>query len=63
MKIIINATELTFKSTAQLTAMIGEVLQCLRSMDASSPEYAAAMYSLQILKRALAARRMSGPKF
>lgn len=63
MKFIINATDLAFKSTAQLTAMIGEVLECLQDMDVSSPEYIAAMNSLQILKRALAARRMSGPRF
>ncbi len=59
----INAADLTFKTSAELTAMISEIVESLQDMDVSSPEYTATISSLQIIKRALAARRMSGPKF
>lgn len=57
----INAADLTFKTSAELTAMISEIVESLQDMDVSSPEYTATISSLQIVKRALAARRMSGP--
>ena len=60
---LINVADLTFKTTAELIAMIREVSESLQYMHVASDEYRATISSLQIIKRALAARRMSGPKF
>ena len=59
----INAADLIFKTDAELLAMIREISESLQSMEESGPEYAATISSLAIIGRALAARRMSGPKF
>ena len=58
---LINAADLTFKTDAELFAMIREASESLQGMDVSGLEYAATISSLEIIKRALAARRMSGP--
>ena len=59
----INAADLTFKTNAELFALIREASDSLQDMDVNDPEYEATMSSLEIIRRTLAARRMSGPKF
>lgn len=60
---LISVADLTFKSNAEVMAMIKEVLESLNEMEVTSPEYAATIGSLGILKRTLAARRANKPKF
>ena len=61
---LITAVDLTFKSDVLLMHMIREYSDRLFTMDASTYEYYIIRDSLEIMKRALAARRrMSGPKF
>ncbi len=60
---LITAVDLTFKSDVLLMHMIREYADRLFTMDASTYEYYIIRDSLEIMKRALAARRMSGPKF
>lgn len=60
---LITAVDLTFKSDALLMHMIREYSDRLYTMDASTYEYYIVRDSLEIMKRALVARRMSGPKF
>lgn len=60
---LINAADLTFKSEAELKFMIREYETWLYTMDASTYQYSVMRDSLEVIKRALAARRMGGPKF
>jgi hypothetical protein len=60
---MINAADLTFKSTNELVALIKEIAASLQDMPIESPEYQATVSSLTIAKRALQARRMKRPKF
>jgi hypothetical protein len=59
---MINAADLTFKSTNELVALIKEIAESLQDMPIESPEYQATVSSLTIAKRVLHARRMKGPK-
>lgn len=60
----INAADLTFKTNAELIAMIRKATESLYCMNVADPEYAATIGSIQIMKRTLAARQqMNGPKF
>ena len=61
----INAADLTFKTDAELLAIICEISETLEDLDPSSPEFTSAVCSLSILRRALTARRnrIKGPKF
>lgn len=60
---LINVADLIFKTDAELIALIREVTESLQDMEINSPEYAATISSLCIIKRTLAARRTRGPKF
>ena len=61
----INAADLTFKTDAELLAIIREISETLEDLDVSSPEFTSAVCSLSIIRRALSARRnrIKGPKF
>ena len=60
---LINAADLTFKSAADLYFMIRQYSDRLNTMDASTYEYSVVRDSLQVIKRALAARLTSEQKF
>jgi len=60
---LINAADLTFKSVADLYFMIRQYSDRLATMDASTYEYSIVRDSLEIIKRALAARLKSESKF
>jgi hypothetical protein len=60
---LINAADLTFKSVADLYFMIREYSDQLATMDASTYEYSVVRDSLEVVKRALAARLASEQKF
>ena len=60
---LINAADLTFKSVADLYFMIRKYSDRLATMDASTYEYSVVRDSLEIIKRALAARLASERKF
>lgn len=58
---LINIADLTFKTDAEIRAMIAEALQSLGGMDPTGPEYDATASSIGIMRRALAARRPKVP--
>ena len=60
---LVNAADLTFKTKAELHAMIREATDSLAEMHLDSDEYAATVSSILIIRRALAARQMPRPKF
>jgi hypothetical protein len=60
---LINAADLTFKSVADLYFMIRQYSDKLNTMDASTYEYSVVRDSLEVIKRALAARLASERKF
>jgi len=60
---LINAADLTFKSTAELQFMIREFSDMLYTADASTYQYSVLRDSLEVIKRALAARLKSEQKF
>ena len=60
---LINATDLTYKTEAELIGLIHEASESLQYMHVASDEYAATVSSIHVIRRALVARRMSGPKF
>lgn len=59
----INAADLTFKTEAELIAMIRKATESLQYMNVADPDYAATIGSIRIIRRTLAARQqMKGPK-
>ena len=59
----INVSNLACKTNAELRALIQQATESLRQMNVADPEYAAMLRIIEIVRRTLAARQMSGPKF
>lgn len=59
---LINAGDLAFMTSTEIAVLIREASESLEALDVTSPEYSATISSITLLKRALSARRMSGPK-
>lgn len=59
----INVSNLACKTNAELRALIYKATETLRHMNVADPEYATTVRIIEIIRRTLAARQMSGPKF
>ncbi len=59
----INAADWTFKTNGELIALIREATESLQYKNVAGPEYAATVSAIQVMRRVLTARRISGPKF
>ena len=59
---LINVSNLACKTNAELLALIQKATMSLRRMNVADPEYAATVRIIEIMRRTLAARQMSGLK-
>jgi len=59
----INTSDLRSKSNGELLALIQKATEILRYMKADDPDFVATIHIIQVIKRTLAARQMSGPQF